>query len=133
MGCSHITFAVWRADSKMKITVLPSLENDSVGRGIGIALSLAAFVFGVQIFGLLVRGILLQFTNIRLFNGPFSFFLGFGYFVIGLTQMLWLIPMFVRARNIGLTQTCNGLLVGGGIVLLLNLILFGSVALVPFG
>ena len=85
-------------------------ERGTLGRGFGIG---ALLTLG----GIVASGILMV------------VYIGFALlFGIGLAQLMWIIPAYLRYKKRGETETAKGILIAAGLVFLLNASCWGVLA-----
>jgi hypothetical protein len=95
------------------------VHHDHLSDGIGFAIGFALLY--------LVLGIIAFTTMIQF---PVGAWLSFPLFTPGVVQLLWLVPLWRRARRNGRMQRARGFVIGGVVVALLNSACWGCVALV---
>jgi len=85
-------------------------QRGTVGRGVGIG---ALLTLG----GIVASGVLMV------------VYIGFAMlFGIGLAQLMWIIPAYLRYKKRGETETAKGILIAAGLVFLLNASCWGVLA-----
>jgi hypothetical protein len=96
---------------------------DTLGGGVALTLILHLVVIAL----LYVLGAI----GASLFPQSFDFFTPAlaALFLVGVTQVVYIGPLFVAARRRGYTRLAQGLAIGAGITVLLNAACWGSVAL----
>lgn len=97
---------------------------DTLPAGVALTFALHAAVLAI-LFGIGFVGTLIGW---ELLAGAFVLALA-AFFLVGVTQVLYVGPVFVAARRRGLTRLAQGLAVGAGITALLNAACWGTVAL----
>ena len=85
-------------------------QRGTVGRGVGIG---ALLTLG----GIVASGVLMV------------VYIGFAMlFGIGVAQLMWIIPAYLRYKKRGETETAKGILIAAGLVFLLNASCWGVLA-----
>jgi hypothetical protein len=94
----------------------PNTTRDFIG---GIVLvPLLHILFTIALF---IVGYLIAILKVPFFNRDYNIFLLFiPIIVLGITQMLYLLPAYLHFSKKGRSEVCKGILVGGLITLMVN-------------